>query len=209
VRDAEDTVLFDSVEPQNLRSIALAGLFSNATYSWQVSYQDDRGGWGPFSTATSFKTVAPQTEVGTGLLGTYGLYNLKRDRVTVRTSQVDPQINFDWKFGKPHRLVPANQFFIRWEGKVIPEFSETYRFRLRGDGGVRLWVNGQLIVDDWVVCRFPVYRSAPIALQAGVPTAIKLEYFDANGQASINLRWSSISQPIQVIPQARLFPPTP
>ncbi len=208
IRDAQNDVVFDSLEDaENLTTLALTGLSFGATYNWQVSYKDDRGGWSAYSAATSFTTVTNLPQNGAGLRGTYALYNLKRNLVTVRTVQTDPVIDFNWGLGKPSRLIPANNFFVRWEGTVVPEFSETYRIRIKGDGGVRLWINDQLIIEDWVVCRFAVYRSATVALQASVPATIKIEYFDTTGAASVNLRWSSASQPLQLIPQARLFPP--
>ena len=208
IRDATQAVVFDSQEDsQSLTTISVSGLPAGTTFSWQVSYKDDRGGWSAYSSATQFFTVASQGQNGSGLLGTYAFYNLKRDLVTVRATQLDPIIDFDWGVRKPHKLSRADNFFIRWEGTVVSAFSETYRFRLSGDGGMRLWLNGEKIVDDWASARFPLYRSGTVVLQASVPATIKLEYFDSTGRASVRLRWSSLSQPLQVIPQARLFPP--
>ncbi len=125
---------------------------------------------------------------------------------TLLESRVDPTINFDWKLGKASPRTPANNFFVRWEGTVLPEFSERYRFRVRADGGVRLWVNGQVVLNDWVTGPFALNRNNTVELEAGVPATIKLEYFDTLGKASVSLRWSSRSVPTDVIPQARLFP---
>jgi hypothetical protein len=72
------------------------------------------------------------------------------------------------------------------------------------DGGVRLTINGVKIIDDWKASTFPIYRSGKAVLEAGVPVAIELEYFDTTGNASIHLRWVSASHPLEVIPQANL-----
>jgi len=134
---------------------------------------------------------------------------LKTDQRKVLSTQTDAVIDFDWKLGKPNKTTPANHFFVRWEGTVLPEFSERYRFKVRADGGVRLWLNEELVLDDWVATPFAIHRSALASLQAGVPVAIAVAYFDSTGQASIDLRWSSASRPTGVIPQNRLFLPRP
>jgi plastocyanin len=209
LRDAgTNSVVFDSGEdPVMLTSIPLADLDAATAFSWQVRYKDDRGGWSEYSAQTQFTTAGSSGQPGTGLLGTYGSYNRTKNAFTPRVTQTDSVINFDWGFGRPHRQIAPNNFMVRWEGSVLPAFSETYRFRSHGDGGVRLWVNGQLIIDDWVVCKFPVYRNSTASLQSGVPANIKLEYFDTGGKASVALRWSSPSLPVEWIPQSRLYPP--
>ncbi len=205
----EATPVFDSGEDAaNKVSIELADLANGVTYEWQVRYKDDRGGWSDYSTATAFATVPPVAGGGTGLKATYGVFNLKKQLVTkVTAEQVDASIDFDWGVKKATKLTPANNFFVRWEGTVTPQFSERYRFRMRADGGARLWINDTLILDDWVTWKFPIYRSGVADLQAGVPATIKLEYFDSTGAASCSLRWSSPSLPVEVIPQAKLSPP--
>jgi len=105
--------------------------------------------------------------------------------------------------------VPKDHFYVSWEGTLLPEFSERYRFWVRADGGVKLWINGQVVIDDWVVGKFAIYRNGLVNLAAGVPSTIKVEYFDTTSAASINLRWSSFSRTLEVIPKTRLFPLTP
>jgi plastocyanin len=202
------TPVFDSGEdPGNKTSIELANLANGITYEWQVRYKDDRGGWSAYSAASTFTTVLPPAGGGSGLKANYGAYNPKKGTLRVTATQVDTSVDFDWGLKKATKLTPANNFFVRWEGVVTPQFSEKYRFRLRADGGVRLWINEVLIVDDWVTWKWPIYRSGTAELQAGVPVAIKLEYYDTTGASSCSLRWSSSSCPVQVIPQAKLSPP--
>ena len=70
---------------------------------------------------------------------------------------------------------------------------------------MRLWVNGKLLIDDWSE-HGATERQGTIALQAGKPVDIKLEYFEYNVDATVELRWSSASQPKVIIPQSQLVP---
>lgn len=193
----------------NKTALSVSMLDAGTTYRWKVRYRDDRGAWSLYSTETEFTTIEILTTPGTGLAATYGSYSIRKDTFKPLSTQIDPTIDFDWVLGKPNPSTPANNFFVRWEGTVLPEFSEEYLFRIRADGGVRLWVNNILLVDDWLVTPFAVHRSALVVLQASVPSAIKVEYFDTKGAASISVRWASSSLPLQVIPRERLFPPQP
>lgn len=207
VTKGETTVLDTGVDTVNKTSIALADLENMTAYTWKVRYRDNRGEWSEYSTPTSFTTAEEVPPQGTGLMGTYAKYNLKKDAATTVASQLDPLIDFNWGMAKAHPSLPPNGFKIVWEGKLLPEFSEPYRLRLVADGGVKLWVNNQLVIDDWIETSFPVYRSGVVNLQSGVPVTIKIEYFDTTKEASVKLRWSSPSQPLQVIPTTRLFAP--
>ena len=41
----------------------------------------------------------------------------------------------------------ADTFSVRWQGRVEPRFTEDYTFYVKADDGVRLWVNGELLVN--------------------------------------------------------------
>ena len=83
---------------------------------------------------------------GTGLAGTYFDDMELTDPVSVR---LDPAIDFNWADRSPTDGVAPNTYSVRWDGQLRPEFSETYTFHTTGNDGVRLWVNGVLLVDDW------------------------------------------------------------
>ncbi len=95
------------------------------------------------------------------------------------------------------------KFSVRWSGFVQPQYSENYTFSVLPDNGVRLWVNGQNLIDQWQDSTGET--QATIALEGGKKYDIKMEYYNKGGSASAHLMWSSRSQSKQVIPASQLY----
>jgi alpha-D-xyloside xylohydrolase len=101
----------------------------------------------------------------------------------------DPSVELDWGQGSPLPGVPADQFSVRWTGRLrAPETGE-YELATVADDGVRLWVDGKLLIDDWNQ-HAPEYHSGRISLVAGKEYDLKLEYYDEILGASVKLRWT-------------------
>ena len=58
----------------------------------------------------------------------------------------DQNIDFNWGSGSPDGVITNDDFSVRWTGQVQAAHSESYTFYARVDDGVRLWVDGQLII---------------------------------------------------------------
>ena len=117
--------------------------------------------------------------------------------------RVDPGINFTWPSGSPDPTIPGNTFSVEWTGKVLAQYSETYTFYARTNDGVRLWINNQLLIDDWK--DQPVAeRSASLALSAGQYYDLRMDYYSVSTPAVAELRWSSPSITKMIIPQDQL-----
>jgi hypothetical protein len=97
-------------------------------------------------------------------------------------------------------------FSARWSGKVRPKYSEKYAFSTLTDDGVRLWVDGRLLIDDWTP-HGPTEDFSEVQLEAGRFVNIRMELFQAGGGALARLSWESKSQVKQVIPGSCLFHP--
>lgn len=141
---------------------------------------------------------------GIGLLGEYYAgyaFNEFRARV------IDPFVDIYLPYGSPNPAVGVDYFSIRWTGMVEAEFSETYTFHTLSDDGVRLWVNGALLIDNWTF-HSTTENYGAITLEAGKKYEIKLEYFEATGGAVCQLDWSSPSRSRQRIPKEHLYPTT-
>ena len=139
---------------------------------------------------------------GTGLTATYFSDMTLTNSVVTRT---DATIDFDWGSGAPASGVGADGFSARWTGHVQAQFSETYTFTTLSDDGVRLWVNGQQLVNNWTD-HGPTENSATIALVAGQKYDLKMEFYEKGGGAVAKLSWASPSTAKQIIPMTQLFP---
>ncbi len=139
---------------------------------------------------------------GTGLSATY-FNNVDFTGTTV--TRTDPTVNFAWGTGSPSSSIGADTFSARWTGQVEAQFTGTYTFYTQSDDGVRLWVNGQQLVNNWTAHPTTENRGA-IALTAGQRYDIRLEFFENRGGATARLLWSSASVPKAVIPASRLYP---
>lgn len=122
-------------------------------------------------------------------------------------SRIDPTVNFSWA-ANPDTGITNDYFAVRWSGYVTPDNTATYRFYVRTDDGVRLWVNGVQLVERWIN-QGPTEVFGDIALTAGVPVPIVMEYFENTGGAVADLRWQSplvgpFSPAYQIIPSTHL-----
>jgi hypothetical protein len=120
--------------------------------------------------------------------------------------RTDAFVNFDWAGARPDAALPADRFSVRWSGQLAAPSSEAYTFHLYSDDGARLWVNNQLVIDRWQPPFEKQIRSAPVELKAGEKAPVRVEYYNAGGEALIQLLWSSASTPLQFIPQQHLYP---
>jgi hypothetical protein len=151
---------------------------------------------------------APVMGSGTGLVGDYfNDPNNGSHFVTAVRGRLDPTVNFDWASASPASGVSVDNFSVRWTGQVQAPATANYTFTTVADDGVRLWVNGQLLVDNWIDQAATTRTSAPVALTAGVLYDIKLEYFEHTGLATAKLLWAYPGQAQTAIPQSQLYPP--
>lgn len=120
-----------------------------------------------------------------------------------KVTRVDPVVDFTWGSAAPMTEIPAEDFSVRWTGTVTPRFTGTYTFYTTSDDGVRLYVNNQLVINNWTIHGI-TEDSGTLALEAGKPYALRMEFYEHTGAAAARLLWSSASQPKEVIPSTQL-----
>jgi hypothetical protein len=162
------------------------------------------------SSQTIYTAAFVPIQVGTGN-GLSAVYYDNRDFTGATVSRVDPTVNFDWGTGAPAPGIGPDTFSARWTGQVQAQVSQTYTFYTTSDDGVRLRVDGQLIIDNWTN-HAAAENSGTITLTAGQRYNIEMEFYEDGGLATAKLSWSGPSTPKQIIPQSQLYagmPPPP
>jgi peptidoglycan hydrolase-like protein with peptidoglycan-binding domain len=118
--------------------------------------------------------------------------------------RTDSTIDFDWVGGAPHEGMNDDNFSIRWTGFLKPEHSGTYSIHTVTDDGVRLWVGGELLIDDWN--QHPAQENtAIIELEAEEFYSLKMEYFEGGGLAMARLLWTPPYANKNIIPNWALY----
>lgn len=167
---------------------------------------------GASSIASTANALFPENRVAAvsssstlGMIGLTGEYFDHDDFTDSKLVRTDRTIDFDWGSGSPSDQIASDSFSVRWTGQVQPTESATYTFYTQSDDGVRLWVNGQLLIDHWGGHAATEDRGS-IDLSAGQKYALKMEYYEGGGNAVAKLLWSSPTQPKQVIPESQFSP---
>ncbi len=135
-----------------------------------------------------------------GLLATY--YD-NMDFTGNAVTRVDTQIDFNWGSGGPAAGIGANTFSAVWEGYLLPPATGLYTLYISNDDGMRVYVDGQLVVDRWVD-QAVRETSGTVMLTGGTSVPIRVEYYENSGSAVARLRWSSDQFGKETIPPAAL-----
>ncbi len=98
----------------------------------------------------------------------------------------DRDVRFDWVKGSPDRGIGNDNFSARWT-RTLNFVGGRYQFNVKADDGVRLWVDGALVIDAWGRATGNTI-SKEVHLATGNHT-IRLEYQEQTGDASVRLSW--------------------
>lgn len=169
-------------------------------------YPNSRIDWASLDTLRAYSneteipdyTTLPQ---GVGLTGKYydgSAFN------TFKSQRVDPVIQYDLSTGAPALGLTPTAFSVRWEGKIRFRYSDDYTFTLVHNDSGKLWI------DDMVT---PIIDQASSGTHTAVVSGhadgwynIKIEWTNSSGNSECTLRWQSTNQPLEVVPQDRLYP---
>jgi Tc toxin complex TcA C-terminal TcB-binding domain/PA14 domain len=137
-----------------------------------------------------------------GLRGEY--YNNK-DFTNLILIRTDTTVDFNWENNSPvPEALVADEFSVRWTGKIKSDVSGMHTFTVASDDGVRLRVDGKLLIDRWEDHALQSY-STTINLNKNEPVDIQLEYYENRGNATVKLYWTCPGQEKCIIPATQLI----
>ncbi len=158
-----------------------------------VEYFDDTGNaiaqfsfvrLGAASVTPTPSATAPSTAPTDAWRGEYfGNVDLSGNPILTRS---DSYIGFDWALGSPDPAVPQDYFGVRWTRKITFDKGR-YAFCAMADDGVRLYVDGVRLVDEWHPSNALSYCGTT-ELAKGAHE-VKVEYYEDGGQALIYVWW--------------------
>ena len=136
--------------------------------------------------ATAPVPPPPPPATGSGLIGRY--FNNRTLSGTPALTRTEV-VNFDWASNAPGTGIGRDNFSVRWTGEVKTTVAGAYRFRTVSDDGVRLWVNGVQVINNWTLHSATTNTSNSINLAANTRYVIRMEYYEQTGSAVARLQW--------------------
>jgi len=123
-----------------------------------------------------------------GLRGEY--FDNNRLSGAPRFVRSDGRVDFGWTLNSPGRGIPFDWYSVRWTGKLTIPAGGVKRLGVEGNDGYRLYLDGKLVVDDWVKRSYGSTLAA-VSLAPGSTHDIRLEYFESTGNARVKLVWDA------------------
>ena len=102
-------------------------------------------------------------------------------------TRYESSIDHDWGSGAPAPGLPVDYFSVRWT-RTTHFNANTYTFCVTVDDGVRVWVDGHLIIDQWKLQGASTY-CADKYLSAGAHV-VQMAYFENTRYAVAKLWWT-------------------
>jgi autotransporter-associated beta strand protein len=189
-----NTVKFSNADVTRPAHGTLTGTAPNLKYTPNANYI------GPdfftFKTRDALTASASATVsiiVGVAGNGLKGEYFDNPDFTNLKLTRIDPEVNFDWSTGSPSNLIAGDSFSVRWSGQLLVPETGNYTFSTLNSDGVRLFINGVSLIDDYVDQLTGWKDSMPIRLTAGEKVDLQMEYYENTGLAVAKLKWTGPS----------------
>lgn len=139
---------------------------------------------------------------GTGL---NALYFNDPDFEEFKFSLVNDRIDFDWGMDSPGPEINGDDFSVQWTGFFEPQYSQRYIFTTQSEGAVKVWLDGQKIIDEKDKDHL-VEANNDMWLNVGQKYPFKVKYSSKKGPAKIKLKTWCTSEGEGIISRSQLYP---
>jgi len=140
--------------------------------------------------------------------------NLNFNPANLRTTRVDPVVDFNFGAGAPAgtAITSVDNYSARWTGSLLPPATGNYLFHVQFDRGAVLYVNGVQRISQWnpaqdIALPAPEFTSTTAALTAGQPVSIQLDFREStttSTRAEVHLSWTRPDGTREIIPASAL-----
>ncbi len=103
--------------------------------------------------------------------------------------RIDKTINFHWTISTPNQAINPEFFCAKWTGNIKAPKTGTYKIGLSGNDGFKLYINNQLIINNWDKQSFHT-SLVDYNFTAGNNYPIRVEFKEPNGNSTIKLIWN-------------------
>ncbi len=131
------------------------------------------------------------TDGGKRVSGLTGEYFDNRDfRGSPAFTRIDRQVDFYWWDRTPDdRIRDDDNFSVRWTGELVAPVTGTYYLGGNGLTGFRIYLDDKILTGFENVHE-PVKTYEKISLEAGKARRIRIEYYEREGEALMQLLWA-------------------
>jgi len=187
----------DSSQQNNDHEITLTGLQPNQLYYLKLSGRTTTG----VAAEDYYTSASTNTNINVGdnhgcdqaaVNAYYACYYNNSDLTDMRFAQNENGINYSWSAGQsPDSRISPDTFSIIWQGQFFFDGGE-YEFEATVDDGVRIYIDGNRIIDEWRNQNASTFRS--ISDISRGDHIVTMEYFQDTGTGEANLNWIYLGQ---------------
>src|SRR5215475_7794890 len=128
-----------------------------------------------------------RADTGTNWTGAY--FNNRNLQGTPVFTRIDPALVFNWGPYSPGPGLGSSNWSARWTTAQYLN-AGLYRFSITPDDGVRAYVDGQIILDQWHD-EAPTTYTVDVQVVAG-NHAIQVDYYQHIGSATLSVYWNYV-----------------
>ena len=103
--------------------------------------------------------------------------------------RTESNLDFNWGQGSPDPAVQVDGFSARW-ARYLDLAAGTYRFSATSDDGMRVYVNGELIINDW-----SDHSARTVTADRNLSSGhhlVEVEYYENTVDAVARLTWAPV-----------------
>jgi hypothetical protein len=203
----DDKPVTDTWNVVNASASGTANLTAGTSYNVRLEFVESTGAatmklqWSGPGIAKAVLPATVMSSASRGLSAAYFANTALSGSPTLQ--RLDSAINFSWGSAAPDSRLPADNFGAQWTGKLTAPATAAYTISTDSDDGVRVWVNNQLVIDNWSATGLTT-KTGKVNLVAKSVYDIRVAYQEKTSTATAKLSWAYGTTAKTIIPATAL-----